>query len=118
MAEVVAFVRLHPALFSEGAEWFRLNWHVVQAFEAVTLGLISKGRKHYSSRTILEVLRHESLLRGAEDNFKLNNNHAPDLARAFVVLYPAQVNFWEYRRDNNYEFRQAIADLTNLTFLE
>ena len=118
MGEVLAFVRLHPALFSEGAEWFRLNWHVVQAFEAVTLGLINKGRKHYSSRTILEVLRHESLLRGAEDNFKLNNNHAPVLARAFVFLHPGQVDFWEYRRDNNYEFKQAIADLSNLTFLE
>ena len=118
MAEVMAFVRLYPALFSEGAEWFELNWHVVQAFEAVTLGLIKQGRKHYSSRTILEVLRHESLLRGAEDNFKLNNNHAPDLARAFVILYPNQIDFWEYRRENNHEFKQAIADLSNLTFLE
>ena len=118
MAEVLAFVRLYPALFSEGAEWFRLNWHVVQAFEAVTLVLINKGRKHYSSRTILEVLRHESLLRGAEDNFKLNNNHAPDLARAFVVCHLEYIDFWEYRRDNHYEFKQAIADLTNLTFLE
>ena len=118
MAEVVAFVRLYRALFSEGAEWFELNWHVVQAFEAVTLGLISKGRKHYSSRTILEVLRHESILRGAEVNFKLNNNHAPDLARAFVVLFPAQVDYWEYRRDNHYELKQAMVDLTNLTFLQ
>ena len=101
MSEVVAFVRLYPALFSEGAEWFELNWHVVQAFEAVTLGLINKGRKHYSSRTILEVLRHESHLRGAEDNFKLNNNHAPDLARAFVFCHLEYVDFWEYRRENH-----------------
>jgi len=118
MGEVLAFVRTNPKLFSEDVEWFKLNWHVVQAFETVTLGLIKQGRKHYSSRTILEVLRHESLLRGSEDNFKLNNNHAPDLARAFVVCHLEYIDFWEYRRDNHYEFKQAIADLTNLTFLE
>lgn len=118
MREVVSFIRQYPELFNERADWFVANWHVVLAFERITLGLIQSGRKHYSSRTILEVLRHETSLRGQPDSFKLNNNAAPDLARAFAVLHPEHVDFWEYRRANHPLFKEAIFELANLTFLE
>lgn len=118
MAEVIAFINQYPHLFHEDEDWFMANWHVMCAFEQIALGVIKHGRKHYSARTILEVLRHETSLRGQQDSFKLNNNNAPDLARAFAVLHPEHVDFWEYRRNNHLVFKEAILELANLTFLK
>ncbi len=118
MDRVLAFIAQHPGLFeTTGSDWFILNWHVMQAFEQEALAVISVGRDHYSARTIVENLVHESVVREVDSDFKIGNHHAPDLARAFVVLHPEHVAFFEYRRENAQEFRDAIADLTAFPYL-
>lgn len=92
------FIDVNPRFFKKDKDWFAKNWHVVEAFESVALKLISLNREHYSARTIVEVLVHQSAVREINGTFKIGNDNAPDLARVFVVLHPECVDFWEYRR--------------------
>lgn len=118
MDRVLAFIAQHPGLFvTTGADWFHSNWHVFEAFEQKALAVIAAGRDHYSARTIVEILVHESVVRETASNYKIGNHHAPDLARAFVVLHPEHLDFFEYRRVNTTAFRQAIAELQEFPYL-
>lgn len=92
------FIDANPRFFKKEKDWFIMNWHIVEAFETVALKLISMNRTHYSARTIVEVLVHQSVLKEINGKFKIGNDNAPDLARVFVVLHPEYVDFWEYRR--------------------
>jgi hypothetical protein len=78
-------------------EWLPDNLHVVHQFNNETFKIIAKGFKHYSGRTILEVLRHHSALSENAKPYKLNNNHTPYLCRLFGLLFPQHANLFEYR---------------------
>ena len=60
--------------------------------------LIQSGRKHYSSRTIVEYLRHQTLVREATGVFKINDHAIPDLARLWQLHYPKRERFFEFRQ--------------------
>ena len=107
------FIDAHPRFFKSPKEWFLENWHVVEAFERQALRLIGMNREHYSARTIVEVLRHHSVLNDTSDAFKINDHNAPDLARAFVVLHPEHVDFWEYRRPDSIAFKGMFTQKEN-----
>lgn len=104
------FIDANPRFFKKDKEWFLENWHVVEAFESVALKLISVGREHYSARTIVESLVHQSAIREINGVFKIGNDNAPDLARVFVVLHPEQVDFWEYRRPDWPAFKKMFKE--------
>ena len=108
MKNFLDFIDKHPTFFKKEKDWFIANWHVVEAFERVALQLIGFGRSHYSARTIVEVLVHQSAVQEIDGVFKIGNDNAPDLARVFVVLHPEHVNFWEYRRPDWHAFKAAI----------
>lgn len=73
------------------------NLHVYAAFEREALRVADRGRQHYSARTIVEVLRHESALREVGGQFKLSDWHTPYLARLFVLIHPQHVDLFEFR---------------------
>ena len=79
--------------------WLSSNWHVWLAFEAEADKVWERGRRHYSARTIYEVLRHESALRqdAPGEEWKLNNNQVPDLARLYTLMHPDRADFFETR---------------------
>jgi hypothetical protein len=79
--------------------WLSENWHVWQEFEAQADRVWARGRRHYSARTIFEVLRHESVVKeaGNAEGWKLNNNVVPDLARLYGLMHPDRVDFFEKR---------------------
>jgi hypothetical protein len=106
--QFIEFIDKYPQFFKKDKDWFIKNWHVVKAFENVAVKLINLGRKHYSARTIVEVLVHQSNVREIDGDFKIGNDNAPDLARAFVAMYPQHVNFWEYRRKDHHEFKKVF----------
>ena len=89
----------HEALFTDKFRgWLPDNLHVYEAFEAEALKLIRRGFKHYSARTILQVLRHHSATaENSSEGWKLDNDHCPYLARLFDLMNPAHVGLWEYR---------------------
>lgn len=57
----------------------------------------NKDNKHYSARTIVEYLRHHSSVSDAGYDFKINDHHAPVLARMWTFLYPERAGFFELR---------------------
>ena len=73
----------HPAIYAR--------------FEREALRVASR-RSHYSAKTIVEVLRHESLFEADPDGlFKVNNNLIPTLAHDFVEDHPELPGFFEVR---------------------
>lgn len=80
------------------AAWLAENRHVWVAFEREADKVWARGRRHYSARTILEHLRHETALADSGVEFKLNNNVAPDLARLYRLRYPSRADLFELRR--------------------
>jgi hypothetical protein len=107
-ATFISFIDDEPHFFKKDKAWFINNWHVVEAFERTALKLIGMGRSHYSARTIVEVLVHQSAVREINGDFKIGNDNAPDLARVFVVMHPERISFWEYRRADSQNFRACI----------
>lgn len=95
---IMAHVRRHPELFREEfATWLEENLHVYRGFSGEAWKVRGCGRTHYSARTIVEVLRHNSMLREATGQWKLNNNYAADLSRLFMLDNPTCAGMFETR---------------------
>ncbi|MET3514333.1 hypothetical protein ABIC63_002105 [Pseudacidovorax sp. 1753] len=73
------------------------NRHVFEAFECEAFRVIAKGFDHYSARTIIEVLRHNSALAERGGPWKLNDWHTPYLARLFALAHPEHAGLFEFR---------------------
>lgn len=78
--------------------WLRDNRHVWTAFEREANRAWARGRRHYSARTIIEYLRHETALADAGGDFKINGNNVPDLARLYRLVHPERAGLFETRR--------------------
>lgn len=94
---VLRRVAINAASFrSDFPPWLEKNIELWEAFEREANIVWSEGRKHYGARTLWEVMRHHTRHR-EEGEFKLNNNHAPDLARLYMLMYPERDGFFELR---------------------
>lgn len=94
----LTFVQTRPDLFRpEFLGWLKDNWPVWVAFRAQADRIWQRGRKHYSARTIVEWLRHETLAAERGGDFKLNGNYVPDLARLYNCYHPEREGFFEFR---------------------
>lgn len=88
----------HRDQFSkEFLDWFPQNQHIWIAFVSETSKVINAGFSHYSSKTIIHVLRHHSALAERNSGWKINNNISPYLARLFALTYPQHKDLFEYR---------------------
>lgn len=65
--------------------WLLHNYEIWKRFVAEADKLRALGRPHYSARTIIEYLRHETMLRDGTE-YKVNNNAAPSLARLYMAV--------------------------------
>lgn len=77
-------------------QWIIFNYNVYLEFESRALR-VAKVRSHYSARTIMEVIRHETIIGELTGIFKINNNFTPDCARLFALQYPGYSKLFEYR---------------------
>lgn len=86
--------------------WLADNFHIWTAFEQVADQVYRKQQMrrqtpHYSARTIVEVLRHNSVLHAVNDGeWKINDHRAPDLARVYLMLKPERIGFFELRQNH------------------
>lgn len=110
MSDVVDLMEDNIEMFSnEFLVWLPENLHIWDAFVNQAMAVRSKGFKHYSTKTIIHVLRHHSALHEEGGAWKINNNISPYLARLFDLKYPHMAGMWEYRtthrarRDNHLE---------------
>lgn len=76
--------------------YLRENLHVYFAFEREALRIAAR-RTHYSARTIVEVLRHNSALQEVGGDWKLSDWWTPHLARLFALLNPQHAQLFEFR---------------------
>lgn len=96
---LLALVRQDRENFLPGfGGWLAENLHVWRAFEREANRVWDRGRRHWSARTIIEYLRHETALADDGRDFKINNVTAPDLARLYRLRYPERADLFELRR--------------------
>lgn len=94
----LGLVRQQPDLFMDSFElYLSEQWAVWKAFEHEAQRIAFRGRKHYSAKTIVEWMRHETVVREAQSEFKVNNNATSSFARLFVLRHPRFKDFFEFR---------------------
>lgn len=81
----------------EFAEWLAANTHIWTRFCGEAHCIWNSGRRHWSARTIIEYLRHETALTEVGGEFKINNNYAPDMARLFADTFPDRASLFSTR---------------------
>lgn len=84
------------------------NLHVYTAFEREALRIAAR-RTHYSARTIIEVLRHNSALQEHGSEWKLSDWWTPHLARLFALLNPQHQGLFEFRESKAAKRGRAFA---------
>lgn len=84
-------------LSAEFMQWLPDNLHVWDAYVSEVFKVIRKGFKHYSSRTIIEVIRHHSAISDTDGIYKINDHSVPYLSRLFDMAYPQHKGLFEYR---------------------
>ena len=100
-AQLMAITEQHSDTFPASfTDWLRDNQHVWNAFVAQALSVVNVGFKHYSARTIIEVLRHHSALTEGSGFWKLNDHTTAYLARLFALAYPQHAKLFEFRSTN------------------
>ena len=89
----------HTQLYAETQAFHLLHPEVWDLFEMFTFQLIKRGFEHYSARGVWHRIRWETAIPGpdASGTFKLNNNHTPFYARAFMRKYPTYDGFFRTR---------------------
>lgn len=79
------FDRAHPEIYKE--------------FCTIARALLQRGRRHYGSKAILEVIRYHRILSGQDENepFKINNNYSSRYARKLTDEDDGFEQFFELR---------------------
>jgi len=95
---LLALVTNNAEVFRDDfAAWLPQNMAVWVAFEREAHKVWNRGRRHYSARTLVEVLRHESALADTDRDYKINGNVVPDLARLYRLAHPERADLFECR---------------------
>lgn len=96
--EILLTITLHPERYRPGfREWVDENWSIWTRFEFEANKMRERGRRHYSSRTIGEFIRHSTNLSEKGGAFKVNDHWWPSCARLYMALHPSVVGFFELR---------------------
>tara|TARA_R100000951_G_scaffold107388_1_gene102708 strand:- start:302 stop:583 length:282 start_codon:yes stop_codon:yes gene_type:complete len=73
------------------------NPHIYTAFKHYALIAKQKGFKNYSAKSLFEIIRWHTPIRGEVEYFKINNNYAPDYARKMMKDYESFKGFFRVR---------------------
>ncbi len=79
--------------------WYKSQPQVWREFERITLDLVARGKKA-GAVDIMARIRWECEIEKGED-FKVNNTYAPYLARVFILKYPKNKSYFEFREVGN-----------------
>ena len=79
-------------------EFDAANPALYQRFKQLAFELIAKGRRRYSSKTIVCVMRFQhDISTNADDEFKINDVVTSRYARKFLAEHPEHADFFELR---------------------
>ncbi len=73
------------------------NPHIYEEFKKLAYKMKSTGRKKYSSKMIINVLRWETDLKSDGDEFKINDRFQSIYGRLLAYQDPAFEEFFEFR---------------------
>jgi hypothetical protein len=76
--------------------WIAENYHIYEAFEREALK-VARQRDRYSAKTIVEFLRHHTMITERGEEWKINNYATSGLARLFAKNHPTLKNLFEFR---------------------
>lgn len=76
--------------------WLLENWALYERFEREALS-VAVRRKHYGANTIIEYLRHQTLLADASSEWKMNDRWTSSIARLFAMMNSAHDELFEFR---------------------
>ena len=110
---LLELVRQNEALFhAKFPQWLDENFDLWARFEHQCHLIRRRGFEHYSARTVVHFLRHETALQQKGGPLKINNNVSPDLARLYVLLHPSAYAFFEFRAVKNKGTTLSVAGET------
>jgi hypothetical protein len=84
----IVLVSTENKIHKNDIETLSRNINLYTQFAIEAHRIKSKGRHHYSARTIIEFLRHETAIHDNNLDFKINNNIAPLLAKVSMFMFP------------------------------
>ena len=94
------FDGLKDEVIEKFRDWYPSNIHVINAFEKEAFYLLTRGRRdRYSIYTIREKLRWDSLVSESGQDYKLNNNFSPFIARILMFMNPDMEGMFTTRRE-------------------
>ena len=94
------FDGLKEGVIEKFRDWYPSNMHVIDAFEKEAFYLLTRGRRErYSIYTIREKLRWDSLVSESGQDYKLNNNYSPFIARILMFLNSDMDGMFSTRRE-------------------
>ena len=88
-------------------EYLFENMHIWQGFKELAFQMLATGRKNYSAKTIIQVLRWHSDLEESTSSFKISDKWAADFSRLFMYRYPEYADFF---RTTNSHLRSAFVE--------
>lgn len=74
------------------------NPHIFKLFEKYAAELKQTGRRHYGANIIIERIRWHQAVSTTDQEFKINNNHAPMYARLLILVDPSYRAFFRLRK--------------------
>lgn len=96
--EALAYVYEHPDDFREGFDdWLLDNFDIQLFFNKEAVAIAKTGRQHYSAYTLVEYLRHHTMLRSTDADFKINNLFRASMSRLFAAMHPEYKDLFAYR---------------------
>lgn len=91
-------------LFDEWREFHAANPAIYVELRRMALDLRGVGRKRYGMHGLFEVLRwHRAQLQTTDDEFKINDHHAPFYARLLMMREPRLVGFFALKDEEKYK---------------
>lgn len=96
---VIEVMKMNRSLFTDDfCDWLPTNLHVFGEFCSRARSLVRAGRKHYSGKTIIEVIRYNTdIKQNGKTSWKLNNTHTSYLVRLCELVYPETNGLFEKR---------------------
>lgn len=97
-AEAYVIIITFPDQFREGfADWLYDNIALQRELDKEALRVVEKGVTHYSAHTIIEYMRHYTMLADSGGEFKINELWSSSMARMFAHMHPQHADLFEFR---------------------
>lgn len=102
MKTAMTFINAAPMFFRPGfQDWLEQNYSIWLAFEAEAIKTWKAGRRHYGANTIIEHLRHKTLLADKDAEFKINDRWTSSIARLFAMMHADMATLFEFKERKN-----------------